>query len=215
MIDQYLDYIQEGLFSKFVDPDNPKLPNPFNFRQIKLDPKVINSDFKKGQPRFDIANSFEKKVREPNLKRALTIPFKPTGEGGFNTGQKMTSKIFTILDKSTRVGIIWIQDYVFRLKEKPIYGGDIGYVTWVPGKRYATRAVMALLNLPIFVHTPVSGRVAEYSIQIKKDNKASLKTAQKLKAKTWTTGDGETVNFDLRPPYWWNGKKYLDFRKKT
>jgi len=161
------------------------LPNPFNFKKLKLD-----------------------KVNPQDLKNA-DIEWKKSIEKGYIPSKETISEVYkryimaTIVDGSKRVGIL-------------AWDPDMGllYVTWIPGKNYATAGAMKFLNDKRYFDQIViyhDNRVTSgnFHILIHKDNKASIKVAKNLKPTKQIIKQNHNVYF-FDAPFWWNKNKFLN-----
>jgi hypothetical protein len=179
----------------FVDPNDKSLPNPYNFRQLKLDPKITKEDIKK-------ANIEWQKIIDQGWTHAND------SERGFQgvldkvkRNKKEGARLYVIVDKGKRVGIVGVTNYLLELV----------FITWVRGKNYATAGVMKMLNLPDFPQYYIKGKELRFTtvdIDIATKNKASIAVARNLKA-TLKHKTGWISNYEVKSPYWWNNNKLL------
>jgi RimJ/RimL family protein N-acetyltransferase len=180
----------------FVDPNDKSLPNPYNFRQLKL---VIpnKSDIQKAEVEW-------KKIRDKGWT------------GSDKTFQEIYKKslrwkeddaqLYTIVDRGKRVGIVG-----FDLGIDGYPSGNLIYVTWVHGKNYAAAGTMKLLNLPSIPQYKIYRKelrfmTVEFDPYI--ENKASNAVARNLKATLKYTRYGRN-KYEIEAPYWWNNNKLL------
>ena len=182
-------YLDELFGSKYIDADDPSLPNPYNFRQLKLDPKITTTDIRKAN--IEWKKSYKKGwVNEPSLGKMIR-----------EDPKKWRGVYYTVIDKGQRVGIIGTSHIL--LKNKDICG--LIWITWVKGKNYATAGIMKFLNLSRFPQN----KKFEVSFNMINDNIASVKVGENLKAKTELSNTTNKRYYTLHPPYWWNNKKFL------
>ena len=184
-------YLDELFGSKYIDADDPSLPNPYNFRQLKLDPKITTTDIRKAN--IEWKKSYDKDwVNEPSLGKVIRENPKNKWKNG---------KYYVIVDKGQRVGIVGAGHIL--LKSKDISG--LLWVTWVKGKNYATAGIMKFLNLSRFPQN----KKFEITFHMKSNNIASVKVGENLKATKEISTYRKETDFTLHPPYWWNNKKFL------
>jgi len=186
VIEQYLHALNEY---EEVSPNDRSLPNPYNFRSLELDPKVTEDDWKKASKPWKERPFAE----ETDVKQS------------FLGSKRNTAKAWVIIDGRRRVGIVGSQTFWGFPIKAPQGHGNLVFVTWVRGKKYAARGIMKMLNLPFFDQGPK----AYFRIEIYKENKASIATAKLLKASPGRHNG--SIVFGLRPPYWWNGDKILKY----
>ena len=183
-------YLDELFGPKYIDADDPSLPNPYNFRQLKLDPKITATDIRNMNIRW--SKSYEKGwVNEKDFKDAIKQDSQKWKNG----------KYYVIVDKGKRVGIVGFS-YVWK---DPTYRVNLVYGTWVKGKNYATAGIMKLLN----IHPLSQSKKSKISFSMMNDNIASVKVGENLKGKTKLSDTTNKRYFTLYPPYWWNKKKFL------
>ncbi len=196
ILDNYLTELF-GWGKKYVDPNDPSLPNPYNFRQLELDRKLRPEDIKNAQKVW--AEAYDKGLVSQG-DSALT----PEERRDFKHVLRVVGVYFVIVDKGKRVGIVGYQEDIESIKNRKIYFGNIIYVTWVRGKNYAAAGIMKMLNLPMFPQENTRKEFIESGISA--ENKASIKVAENLKGKQETTW-----LYSLKPPYWWNDNKILKY----
>jgi len=180
--------------NKFVDPNDPSLPNPYNFRQLKLDPKITSSDIQKANKKW-----------AESKKKGWTGPAATFADVIKNTRKKWTGgKLYVIVDKGKRVGIVGFED-----TRKDKTGASILYVVWVKGKSYATAGIMKLLNMP---DVP-QWKKFRATFDPQNANIASIRVGEKLKAKKSVSTEPyyQSTWFEISPPYWWNNNKFLKY----
>jgi len=184
-LDKYLN----ELFWEKEEKIDPNLPNPYNFRALKLDPNVTSSDWKKAQVEWSkrpLMNG-----SEVDVKKAFLNP-----PEGYNDGIA-----WVIIDNEQRVGVVGIQNLLG--DKKIIHGGNIVYVTWVHGKKYAARGVMKMLELPIF-----DQKDSLMSLSISMKNKFSIQVAKDLKAKQrYISREENKIGYLIKAPWWWSKPK--------
>lgn len=167
-----------------VDSDRG-LPNPYNFKRLKL-AKITKQDLKNAEVKW-----------QESIKKGYNV------EGTFLRMYKDYHKLMvTIVDGSKRVGIVgWAVD------------NEIFYVTWIPGKNYATAGLMKLLNdkryfHQIFITADNKVYPGEFYITAHKNNKASLKVAKNLKPREIKRESNKIYHL-FEAPLWWNKNKFL------
>jgi hypothetical protein len=190
----------------FVDPNDKSLPNPYNFRQLKLDPKITKEDIKKADVEW-------RKIIDKGWTHVDTP--KEGFEGIINkvkNNKKNGARLYVIVDKGKRVGIVGITN---SLSPYFHYGVESIYVTWVRGKNYATSGMMKMLNLPDIPQYHVKGKellLTSINIDIDKENLQSISVARNLKAKL-KDKTGWKNSYEVKSPYWWNNNKLLKHTK--
>ena len=178
---------------EYVYVNDKSLPNPYNFRRIKLDPKITKADIEKGQKAWlDV------------------LKYHPKESKDFSSMLRSDSNFYTITpfvikDGNKRVGIV-IGEHskisISNWKEGRFFILEAQYVTWVRGKNYATQGIMALTNHPMYPTVRLQLR-----IYVHYKNKPSLKVVKNLKM----VNDGEL--WLAESPFWWNGGKYIKHKK--
>ncbi len=187
----------------FVDPNDKSLPNPYNFRQLKLDPKITKEDIKKADVEWQ-------KLLDKGWTRADT-------DDGFYEVMRPIYKYpksyvaRTIIDKGKRVGIVISGTTEKKLTPKNNYFG-LTYVAWVHGKNYAKAGIMKLLNLPELQQYSIDRKelvLRENYIEIVSENKASENVAKYITRNNLTDKYGDITEYTIEAPYWWNNNKLL------
>ena len=184
-------YLNELFWGKKKDEEkiDSNLPNPYNFRALKLDPNITSSDWKKAQVEWS--------------KRPTTSEIKDVKTAFLKPGYEDNGKAWVIIDNGERVGIVGAQgqNFLEQIKFQKIDWPNIVYVTWVHGKKYAARGVMKMLELPIF-----DQERGLASFKVYKENKFSLQVVKDLKAKFDMKEEGYEY-YELKAPWWWSKPK--------
>jgi RimJ/RimL family protein N-acetyltransferase len=191
----------------FVDPNDKSLPNPYNFRQLKL-VTPNKADIQKAEVEW-------KKIRDKGWE---------TSENTFQEIYKVSieqkkhgAQLYTIIDRGKRVGIVGFHrnSGITNIHNKP--GGNIIYVTWVHGKNYAAAGTMKLLNLPSVPQYGIKDKklnLMRVEIEIHTENKASVSIVRNLKATpSYRSEYDNTQEYIINAPYWWNNNKLLKHKK--
>jgi RimJ/RimL family protein N-acetyltransferase len=184
----------------FVNPNDKSLPNPYNFRSLKL-VTPNKADIQKAEVEW-------KKIRDKGWA-GTDETFQEIYKQSLKN-KKYGAQLYTIVDGSKRVGIVGFPGNIGITSIHNNPSGNLLYVTWVRGKNYAAAGTMKLLNLPSVPQYGIKGKKLNFmvtTIDPFVENKASNAVARNLKAKVYK---GENKNYyNIRAPYWWNNNKLL------
>ena len=196
-INGYLQYLDEG--EDYKDPDTP---NPYDYQSIDLDPKVTKQD-------LNILGRWlqkNKKLAHPD------DPIDPVEWLFYSSAKSMNreigtykeaiknSRVFTIIDKKKRVGVVGL-------------GGMWGIIwaSWVPDHNYAVRGTMKMVEH--FINKDKKLYKGGWHTNIYKKNIPSLKVAKKLKMKSLGIEKGSYSMVLKGKEIWWIEKKKGWFKR--
>jgi len=195
LIESYLNMLNEG-----DNPNDPSMPNPYDYQSVELDPNPRKED-------FDNLAQLLKKTKNLQSSDIPLDPYiwlycgqnnDPEEYGDCVKHFKKNKKVFTIVDQHKRVGIISIDWFP-----------ELTWASWVPGHNYSLRGVMKLgeelTNQKYEWEWYNNMKRFGFHTYIYTKNTPSIKTAMKLKMKFKKVEDAYYC--EVPYPFWWFQKK--------